>query len=185
MLPVGNYVQTRCDYHRVALDLYADAFFRQIGEWSANNGLIFTGHLLYEDKLDFLPAGQGGFYSTLRHMHMPGIDYLGDRTGFEPSDIFVAPNVGPKSLSSLAHATGKARALVELYGGNGWATSLARYKNVLNWIEVCGVNCIDPHAAYLSIKGHRKRDFPASHFVQDPWWRYYKHFADYVSGSAT
>ena len=181
VFPVGNYVKTRCDYHQVALDLYANSFFKQIGEWCEQNHLIFTGHLLYEDKLDFLPAGQGGFFATLRHMRMPGVDYLGDRTGYEPSDIFVAPNVGPKALSSLAHATGKTRSLVELYGGNGWATTLARYKNVLNWIAACGVNCIDPHAAYLSLKGHRKRDFPASHFVQNPWWRYYHHFARYVA----
>lgn len=181
LLPVGNYAKTRCDYHQIALDLYAASFFRQLGEWSVQNRLLFTGHLLYEDKLDFLPTGQGGVFATLRELQMPGIDYLGDRTGYEPTVLLAAPNLGPKTLSSLAHATNRPRALVELYGGNGWSTSLARYKNVLNWIEACGVNFICPHASYLSIKGHRKRDFPASHFVQNPWWRYYDIFAKYVA----
>lgn len=181
VLPVGNYVKTRSDYHQVALDLYAASFFRQIGEWAEQNRLIFTGHLLYEDKLDFLPTGQGGVFATLRELQMPGIDYLGDRTGYEPTVLLAAPNLGPKTVSSIAHAMNRPRTLVELYGGNGWSTSLARYKNVLNWIEACGVNFICPHASYLSIKGHRKRDFPASHFIQNPWWRYYDLFAKYVA----
>jgi len=45
-----------------------------------------------------------------------------------------------------------------------------------------GVNLLNPHQSLISIKGIRKRDFPPSHFWQEPWWKYYPEFSRYVAG---
>jgi len=182
-LDVGDYVKTRCDYHDVALKLYEEAFFKQIKEWCEENDLKFTGHLFMEELLSTLPVTQGSFFSTLRNMHIPGIDYLSDKTGYEPVSLndTWGSNLAAKSLSSTAHAIGVKRTLCEIFGGCGWGTSLEKLLNVINWAAACGINFINPHACHVSLKGLRKRDFPASHFVQEPWWKYYDKFSDYVA----
>jgi len=183
VLKVGEYVVTRHDYHEVAVRLYETAFFKQIHDWCDQHGLIFTGHLFNEEDLSSLPATQGGFFPLLRHMHMPGTDYLSDRTGYESmylNDQW-GSSVGAKALGSTAHATGAQRALCEIFGGCGWQTSLAKLINVTNWATACGINFINPHASFISIKGLCKRDFPASHFVQEPWWKYYGLFSNYIA----
>ena len=182
VLEAGDYVITRQDYHEVAVKLYETAFYKQIRHWCDRNGLIFTGHIMCEEDLRFLPAMHGGFFPILRHMHMPGYDYLADITGYEPfpwSDQW-GSNLGAKEASSTAHATGADRTFCEIFGGCGWQTSLAKLINVINWASACGTNFFTPHATSPSIKGLSKRDFPPSHFVQEPWWKYYHHFSSYV-----
>ena len=180
LFPVGEYSVTRCDFHRVAQQLFVESYFEQIADWTRRHGLKFTGHLLYEDNLNFLVPNAGGPLGPLAAMDVPAADYLGDRTGYERMELLVSPNVGPKTVSSIAHAHGKERALTEVYGGNGWGTSPARYRNVASWISVCGIDFIAPVAAFLSLRGHRKLDHPPSLFVQQPWWRHYRVFSDYL-----
>ncbi len=180
-LPVGNYVKTRCDFFEVAAELYAKSYFKQIYDWCEENGLQFTGHLVLEEELDMIPRCHGDVYSALKYMHIPGVDYLGDKTGYDRPLSVSAPNFTPKIASSIAHMMGRGRALCEIFGGCGWETTLCKLKRVVDWIEACGINFLTPHASYMSIKGLRKRDFPASHHVHEPWWKYYDKLADYIA----
>jgi len=107
--PVGDYVKTRCDYHEVARDLYGEAFYAPVAHWA-------EGDLVHE------PGLHGEAFSQLRNMDMPGIKWQGSKHGYEAasSEFVPAPNVGPKLVSSTAHASGAKRALVEIAGGAGW-----------------------------------------------------------------
>ena len=180
---VGQYVATRLDYHGVATRLYEEAFFVQIHDWCERHGLLFTGHLFQEEFLETLPATQGAFFPLLRHMHMPGIDFLATDTGYAHLMLNDGwgSNLAAKSLSSTAHATGAVRTLCECFGGAGWKTSLTQLFAVANWASACGVNFFNPHAVFESLKGLRKRDFPPSHFVQEPWWPYYGRFSEMIA----
>ena len=71
--------------------------------------------------------------------------------------------------------------LCEAGGGSGWESSPARLKRQHDWLFASGVNFINPHHSLLSIKGLRKRDFPPSHFSQEPWFEHYRVHADYVA----
>ena len=178
-----DYLETRNSYYKFVSQLYANSYYKQIGDWCKQNNLMFTGHLISEEELISLPRTHGSLFLPLREMQLPGIDYLSDKTGydFEGSTLLPSPNFTPKMISSLTHHLGLGRNLCETFGGCGWKTTLKQLKRTVAWIECCGVNWISPHAAYQSIKGLRKRDFPPSHFVQEPWWKYYAIFSDFVS----
>jgi len=181
--PVGDYVRTRCDYHQVARDLYVEAYYAPIAAWARERGLSLAGSLFRESDLAHQPGLHGEVFTPLRNMDVPGIRWQGDRHGYEvtSSTLAPAPNLGPKVVSSVAHAGGDKRALMELGGGAGWEVSLAQLRSTVNWALALGIDFIKPHAAFLSIKGMRKRDYPPSHSGQEPWWRYYLDFADYVA----
>ncbi|NPV80670.1 MAG: hypothetical protein HPY52_10405 [Firmicutes bacterium] len=180
-LPAGDYVRIRCDYHEVATSLYIEAFYRQVRLWCEEHGLELTGHPIWEEDLFLMPVAHGSIASVWREMHMPGIDYLGDAGPYDKSNAYETKNLAPKLLASLAHQLGKKRILCEIFGGNGWATDLAGYKKVVNWALATGIDFFNPHAVHVSLKGLRKRDFPASHFVQQPWWEHYERLSSYIA----
>ncbi len=180
--PTRDHVRDRTHYFELARDLYVESFFGKMADWASERGLILTGHLGQEDDLGRLPGTNISFHAPLARMHMPGTDVLSDKHGYDKEHGAMAhPNFNPKALSSTAHHSGAARTLCEIWGGNGWATPPEKLKASLNWAQACGVNFINPHAAFMSLKGLRKRDFPSSHFVQQPWWRFYGKFSEYIA----
>jgi len=181
-ISLGDHVRNRTNYFELARDLYVNSYFKKISEWASERGLIFTGHLGEEDMLNRLPATNISFYAPLSQMHMPGTDVLCDKHGYETEhNHLVHPNFNPKALSSTAHHAGAGRTLCEIWGGNGWSTPPETLKSVLNWAQACGVNFVNPHAVFMSLRGLRKRDFPASHFPPQPWWRFYDRFSEYIA----
>lgn len=52
---------------------------------------------------------------------------------------------------------------------------------MLEWQLVRGVNLLCPHLEGYSLRGIRKRDYPATLFYQQPWWGEYKTLNDYFS----
>jgi len=181
-IPIEQQVLNRTRYFELARDMFAGNFFGKIAAWASERGLFLTGHLNEDDKINRLPGISASFFQPLSRMSMPGIDVLEDRHGFDRGCRLMAhPNFLPKAASSVSHHCGLMRTLCEIWGGNGWETSPERLKGVLNWTQACGVNFINPHAAFMSLRGLRKRDFPASHFPPQPWWRFYKKFSDYIA----
>nr|MDO8079455.1 glycosyl hydrolase [Candidatus Freyarchaeota archaeon] len=178
---VGDYVKTRCDYFGLVSELFSEAFYVQIGKWCRENRLKFTGHLFMEEELETVPCYHGNVYTALKEMDMPGLDWLGEKTGYEEIPLLKAPVLASKIVSSIAHATGKRLVLCEYGGGSGWDITLMSLKNLVNYLQATGVNFMNHHAAHLSLRGLRKRDFPPSHFVQEPWWKYYGAFSNYIS----
>ena len=178
-----DYLKTRHHYYTFISELYTTSFFKQIGDWCKNNNLKFTGHLVMEEELMHFPRVHSTLFAPLREMQIPGIDYLSDKSGYElESSMFLsAPNFTAKMISSITHHLGLNRNLCEIFGGSGWQTTPERLKKVIAWITCCGVNWINHHAAHLSLKGLRKRDFPPSFFVQEPWWKYFASLSDFTS----
>ncbi|MBI5118215.1 hypothetical protein HZA56_17195 [Candidatus Poribacteria bacterium] len=181
-IPLETIVRNRTNYFELARDLYAESFFKKISAWASERGLIFTGHLMDDDNIQRLPATNVSFFAPLSRMHMPGIDLLCDKHGFEKEHpALTHANFSPKALSSVAHHCGARRTLCEIWGGNGWASSPEKLKAVLHWAQGCGINFVNPHAAFMSLRGLRKRDYPSSHFPPQPWWRFYGKFSEYIA----
>jgi len=175
-------VKTRCDFYRVASELYTERYFDKVARWCEERALIFTGHLGMEENLTLLAANHGSVFNPLSPMQMPGIDILGIGHAYGKGVVNAeAPNFGPKALSSIAHLLGRRRCLVELWGGGGWAATPARLKKPLDWMFATGINFINPHLAWVSAKGLRKRDFPQSFSAQQPWWENFAPFSKYIS----
>jgi hypothetical protein len=87
----------------------------------------------------------------------------------------------PKELSSVANQLGIPRTLCEIYGAGGWDLRFEDMKRIGDWLEVLGVNTLNQHLSYVTIRGARKRDHPQSFSYHEPWWDAYHVSADYFA----
>ena len=78
-----------------------------------------------------------------------------------------------KELASVANQLGKTRTLCEAYGASGWDLRFEDMKRIGDWLYVLGVNTLDQHLSYVTIRGARKRDHPQSFSYHEPWWEAY------------
>lgn len=167
----------RYDFWRTLTEQYSETYYGQLRKWCEDNGVLFTGHLLFEEWLRLQARAEGNLFKHLKHMHIIGVDHLYPRIGTEKApDQHVALKVG----SSAAHHFGSARLLCESMGGCYWDCTLERMKWIANWEYVLGVNLFNNHGYHYSIEGERKRDWPPSQFYHHTWWKYYEHFTTYL-----
>ncbi len=170
--------QIRYDFWRTLTEQYSETYYKQIRDWCEANGVLFTGHLLFEEWLRLSARCEGNLFKHLRHMHIIGVDHLYPKIGTEAEpDQHVALKIG----SSAAHHFGSTRLLCESMGGTYWDCSLERMKWMMNWEYVLGVNLFNNHGYHYSIEGERKRDWPPSQFYHHTWWKYYDQFTSYAA----
>jgi hypothetical protein len=86
-----------------------------------------------------------------------------------------------KELSSVANQLGRTRTLCEAYGAGGWDLRFEDMKRIGDWLYVLGVNTLDEHLSYITIRGARKRDHPQSFSYHEPWWDAYNVMASYFT----
>ncbi len=166
----------RNDYFTVVSELYEETFFKQISEWCKENKLDFTGHI--EEFFVQHPGRQGQFFNNLRHLSIPGADCHDYRYRF-PRKITYRE---PKFSVSVARAYGKKRMMSEAMGGAGWGCSLQQFKRGINTLGAMGINMVTLHGFYSECKSQGEQaDWPCSFFFQNPYWRYFKLFADYIN----
>lgn len=168
--------KVRKDYYQTVAELYEEAFFCQISEWCEENHLTLTGHT--EEWLDKHPNKQGNYFDTIRHLDIPGADCHDYRYRF-PRKITYRE---PKFAISVARAYGKERVMSEALGGAGWACPLQEFKRGVNTLGAMGINMITLHGFHSECETQGSQsDWPNSFFYQNPYWRYFKHFADYIT----
>lgn len=163
----------RCDYYDVYAQLYEDAWFVQISEWCAAHGLEWTGHTV-EDLEAY--RTQGSYFRTIRHLQIPGTDNEDFRYRY-PRRI---DPWKPKQLASIAHLYGRPRAAAEAMGGAGWSFTLESARYGFNLLAAYGINFFIPHLFhYAQDRPENVDDWPNSWFFENPFWKYYKTFADH------
>lgn len=169
---IPGHEAVRHDYWMLISKLYSESFAKQIYEWCQENGCKFTGHVMGEDTILEQMGSCGGVMPFYPYMDMPGMDWLGRRIGTP---------LAPKQVSSVAAQTGRHQVLSETFALSGWDVSFEDLKWMAQWQFANGINRLCPHLESYSIKGIRKRDYPASLFVQEPWWENFSAFTDYIS----
>ncbi|MGI5894056.1 MAG: glycosyl hydrolase [Candidatus Merdivicinus sp.] len=168
--------QIRKDYYQTIAELYEEAFFTQISEWCEENHLKLTGHT--EEHLAGHPGRQGNYFDTIRHLQIPGADNHDYRYRFPRKITYCEP----KYSVSVARAYGKERAMSEAMGGAGWGCSLQQFKRGVNTMGVMGISMFTLHGFYSECEHQGSQsDWPTSFFYQNPYWRYFRQFADYIS----
>jgi hypothetical protein len=170
--------RVRHDFYNAITDFYADAYYRQIHEWCGERGLLFTGHLLYEEWLRQMIRVEGNLFRHYPHLDVIGVDHLYPIVGTRD---LPAEHVAMKVGSSAAHQLGSERLLCESFGGIFMDATMQRMKWVADWEYVLGVNLLNPHGFHYTLEGPRKRDWPPSMFYQYPWWGQYGAFSEYIS----
>lgn len=161
----------RTDFYNMAAEQFRAAFMKQIYDWCTEHGCALTGHMLNEDSLKLQIDSTGGVMACYEYFHQPGVDWLGRR---------IASPFMPKQLGSAARQLGR-KTLSESFALSGWDVSPNELKWIAQWQMVNGVTAFCPHLEGYTLRGERKRDYPASLFYQLPWFdSAYKPFAEEI-----
>ena len=163
-------LKTRLDYYEVLTKLYIKNYFNPIMDFCKTNHIELIGHVHSEEMLPYHVKSQGDMMKVISAMDIPGIDRI---------DLS-REKITEKYASSTAHMYNKARTLSETFASSGLDINLQRIKFWTNYQYVRGINMMVPHAFFSSIEGDRKYESPPTLFYQNPYWKYFKNYADYT-----
>ncbi len=167
---IGDWKNVRHDYYALLLDMFIDRWAVPWYKYTEEKKLLWTGH--YWEHGWPNPKHGGDNMAMYAWHQYPGIDMLFNNEGRRPDQFGNVRAV--KELSSVVNQLGKERALSETYGGSGWELTFEDMKRLGDWEYALGVNLMNQHLSYMTIKGARKRDFPQSMSYHAPWWDNYK-----------
>jgi hypothetical protein len=168
---IDDYHKVRFDFYDTATKLFKQSFTKQYFDWCRENNLLFTGHFMSEDSLWFQTQWSGDVMAHYEFMNWPGIDKL-----FRQTEQIVTV----KQLTSAVDQLEKERAFCEVFGCVGGQVSFFHRKWIADWEAALGISFVNHHLSLYSMRGERKRDYPANLFYQQPWWEDEKDFADYL-----
>ncbi|NIA31103.1 MAG: hypothetical protein GWP06_14475 [Actinobacteria bacterium] len=173
---VGNWKKVRFDYYATLLDLFVHGWSIPYSDYCAKNKLISTGH--YWEHAWPRPRMGPDNMMMYSFEHMPGIDCLMNNWQTDVHAQF-GNDRAVKEIRSIANQMGRKRTLCETYGAGGWDLTFRDQKRIGDWLFSLGMNFMNQHLSYMTIKGARKRDHPQSFSYHEPWWHDYKMLADY------
>ncbi|NLD73488.1 MAG: hypothetical protein GX649_12325 [Chloroflexi bacterium] len=170
--PEEGYRRTRYRFWRLVQELFVQGYMEPLYDWCEAHGALLTGHMVLEEGLTAQVTSNAAVMPHYEFFHMPGMDWLTRR---------IDPPNTPHQVASVAHQLGKRRILSESFAGCGWSVTFEDLKWIYEWQMARGVTTLCQHLQGYSLRGLRKRDWPASLFYQQPWWPDYRAFNDAVS----
>jgi hypothetical protein len=175
-LETGDWRRIRHNYYALLLEMFVDRWGKPWFEYCEKKNLQWTGH--------YWEHGWPNPLHCIDNMAMyawhqtPAIDILMNIYSENVNAQF--GNVrAVKELSSVANQMGRTRTLSETYGAGGWDLRFEDMKRIGDWEYVLGVNFLNQHLSYVTIKGARKRDHPQSFSYHAEWWKHYHVMGDY------
>lgn len=174
----GNWKKVRHDYYTTLLEMFIDRWAKPWSKYCEQNNLLWTGH--YWEHGWPKPTDGSDESSFYIYHQQPGVDMLGNTYTPEGLGGQFGNTRAIRELHSAANQAGHNRMLSETYGGAGWEINFANYKRLVDWEVVLGVNFVNQHLSYFTIKGVRKFDYPPSFSYHEPWWENYKPMGDYI-----
>ncbi|MHC4401662.1 MAG: glycosyl hydrolase [Planctomycetota bacterium] len=176
--PVGDWKHVRHNYYQLLLEQFIECWAKPCYEYCEKHDLEFTGHYW---EHGWPGAGHGGDNMAMYAWHQrPAIDTLMNQYREDVHAQF--GNVrAVLELASVANQLGRKRTLCEAYGAGGWDLRFEDMKRIGDWLYVLGVNTLDEHVSYVTIRGARKRDHPQSFSYHEPWWEAYHVMAGYFT----
>lgn len=163
---------TRFRFWKLVSYLFSENFMGKIYKWCNENGTELTGHMVLEEGLTDAIESNGAVMPNYEYMHIPGVDKL---------SLELNRYLMPSQVTSVCAQLGKKQILTESFAMCGWDVSFEELKHIYEWQMVKGINLLCQHLSPYSLEGLRKRDYPAGHFFQNPWWNDYRDFNDFAS----
>ena len=177
-LPVGDWRKVRHNYFSTLNDLFIERWAMRYYAYCQQRGLEFTGHYWEHEWPNAI--GVPDSMAMAAWQQRPGIDILMNQYAEHTHAQF--GNVRScREIASIANQLGRKRTLVELYGAGGWDLRFEDMKRIGDWLQVLGVNTLDEHLSYVTIRGARKNDHPQSFSYHEPWWPAYHVMARYFT----
>ena len=164
----------RYRYWKLMNELYTLNFAKQIYDWCDAHNCQLTGHTIQENDLFGQMICSAGVMPFYKYEHKPGVDWLGRE---------ISAELCPRQCSSVAQQYGKKHVLTETFACAGWDVSPRELKRIAEWQYVNGINQMCQHLYPYSIRGQRKRDYPAFYSEHNTWTKAedFKHFNDYFT----
>ncbi len=176
--PLGDWQKIRHDYYEVLNEQFIEHWSKPCHDYCAAHHLEWTGH--YWDH-EWPNCGAVPDNMAMYAWHQrPAIDCLMNQYAEHTHAQFGNARM-VRELSSVANQLGQKRTLCEVYGAGGWDLRFEDMKRIGDWLEVLGVNTLDQHLSYITIRGARKRDHPQSFSYHEPWWEAYHVSAQYLA----
>lgn len=176
--PTGDWRRVRHNYHQLLLEQFIEHWAKPCYEYCEQHNLEFTGHY-WEHGWPGTSHGPDNMAMYAWHQR-PAIDCL-----MNQYDEGVNAQFGNarfvRELASVANQMGRQRTLCEAYGAGGWDLRFEDMKRIGDWLYVLGVNTMDEHLSYITLRGARKRDHPQSFSYHEPWWEDYHVMAEYFT----
>ncbi len=176
--PVGDWRKIRHNYFQVLSEQFIERWAKPNHDYCATNRLEWTGH--YWDHEWPNCAGVPDNMAMNAWHQRPSIDCLMNQYAEHTHAQFGNVRMC-REISSVANQLGMNRTLVEIYGAGGWDLRFEDMKRIGDWLEVLGVNTLNQHLSYVTIRGARKRDHPLSFSYHEPWWEAYHVSAEYFA----
>jgi hypothetical protein len=176
--PIGDWRKVRHNYFQVLNDQFIERWAKPNHDYCATNHLEWTGH--YWDHEWPNCVGVPDNMAMYAWHQRPAIDCLMNQYAENTHAQFGNARM-PRELSSIANQLGMNRTLCEIYGAGGWDLRFEDMKRIGDWLEVLGVNTLNQHVSYVTIRGARKRDHPQSFSYHEPWWDAYHVSAEYLA----
>jgi len=155
----GNWKKVRHDYYATLLEMFIDRWSKPWHEYTEKHDLKWTGHY-WEHGWPNPEHGSDNMAMYAWHQ-MPAIDVLMNKYSEDVNAQFGNVRI-VKELRSAANQTGRDRTMSETYGAGGWDLRFEDMKRIGDWEYVLGVNFLDQHLSYVTLKGARKKDHPQS-----------------------
>ncbi len=174
----GDWKKVRHDFYETLMELFVERWAKPWSEYCEKNNLVWTGHYWEHGW----PTPTHGFDEAAFYIwhQMPGVDMLGNELVKKGQGGQFGNTRAVRELRSAANQAGRNRTLSETYGGGGWDMDFKKYKQLADWQGVLGVNFVNQHLSYYTLKGVRKFDYPPSFSYHEPWWNNYKNMGDYI-----
>ncbi|MBU6400873.1 MAG: hypothetical protein KGS61_11185 [Verrucomicrobia bacterium] len=176
--PVGDWRRVRHNYFTLLNELFIERWAKPYHDYCERHHLEWTGHYWDHEWPDCgaVPDNMAMYAWQQR----PAIDCLMNQYQEHTHAQFGNRRM-VRELASVANQLGKPRTLCETYGAGGWDLRFEDMKRIGDWLEVLGVNTLDQHLSYVTIRGARKRDHPQSFSYHEPWWEAYHLSAEYFA----
>ena len=162
----------RVRFWKLATRLFCNNFMKQIHDWCRAHDWLLTGHHLLEESCQMQLPCNGAIMPHYQFYDMPGVDHLSRK---EPSAV------AQTQVVSVAAQCGKKQILTESFAMTGWNFNFSGMKWLYQIQLAHGVNRLCPHLQGYTLRGLRKRDYPASFFYHQPWWEDYRKLNDYFA----
>ncbi len=176
--PVGDWRRVRHNFLTVLHELFVQRWAKPYFAYCQQHKLEFTGHYWEHEwpRCNNVPDNMAMYAWHQR----PAIDCLMNEYKEDVNAQF--GNVRfVKELASVANQLGRKRTLCEAYGAGGWDLRFEDMKRIGDWLCVLGVNTIDEHLSFITLRGARKHDHPQSFSYHEPWWPDYHVMARYLT----
>ena len=162
---LGDFRQTRIRFWRLVAKKFNESFMKQVSAWCHSHNWFLTGHHVLEEYFHWQIPSNGAIMPQYEFYDIPGMDHLG-RIPVDP--------LAMTQLVSASMQFGKKQILTESFALTGWNFNFSGMHWIFNQQLAHGVNLLCQHLQGYSLRGLRKRDYPSSNFVHQPWWEEYK-----------